>query len=193
MDYQEDQDIGSHESAPIAKLWPVECWTKHDVSVWLSSIELKKYAQQFRRNDISGRSLMLLTEDNLKDDVGVESLGDRKALLYEIQRLDKWEGFLWRTDLAVGSDEEIVSLELLLSLAPNRMSALCSVRHTSLGNSEFPPVRVKWIFSQGQPDAQEDVVERFSTTANYDGRQCRSIIRLPCPVISAEAVIQPLQ
>lgn len=41
---------------------------------------------------------MLLTEDDLKQ-MGIDSLGDRKALLYEIKRLDRWDGFLWRTEL----------------------------------------------------------------------------------------------
>ena len=41
---------------------------------------------------------MLLNEAELKE-IGVDSLGDRKALLYEISRLEKWEGFLWRYEL----------------------------------------------------------------------------------------------
>lgn len=59
---------------------------------------MKKYNQSLRRADICGRSLMLLNETELKD-IGVDSLGDRKALLYEIGRLNSWEGFLWRYEL----------------------------------------------------------------------------------------------
>lgn len=179
----------ANESCPVAKVWPVEFWSKHDVSVWLSSIDFKKYSQSFRHADICGRSLMLLEEAELRD-IGVESLGDRKALCYEIRRLEKWKGFLWRTDLETGNGNEPITLELLMSLAPNEMSAICSVRNTASEN-EYPEVIVRWIFSQQQKVSEtEDLIERFSTEAKYDSKQTRSIIRLPCPISEAEIQVR---
>ncbi|GIQ82386.1 hypothetical protein KIPB_003513 [Kipferlia bialata] len=58
----------------------------------------------------------------------------------------------------------------------------------------MPNIKVKWIFSQmNEADKEEDAAERFSTIAMYDATQCRSIIRLPCPVEEAEALILPLE
>ncbi|GIQ87624.1 hypothetical protein KIPB_009701 [Kipferlia bialata] len=120
------------DSQPVAKLWPVESWTKNDVCVWLNSVNMRKYSENFRKNDICGRSMMLLTEDDLRY-MDVESLGDRKAMMYEIQRLDKWKGFLWRSEVVIpGTADKSVSLELLLSLSPSRMYALCTVRQVWL-------------------------------------------------------------
>lgn len=107
---------------------------------------------------------MLLNESELKD-VGIDSLGDRKALLYEIGRLDRWEGFLWRYELD-DQNGETLTLELVLSLSPNKMSAICCVRDAN-GTEEIPPVKVTWSFTHG--DAKnEDAIERFSTQATYD-------------------------
>lgn len=176
------------DRTPVAKIWPVEFWSKHDVSVWLSSIDMKKYNQQLRKHDVCGRSLMLLTEEDLKQ-MGIDSLGDRKALLYEIKRLDKWDGFLWRTELTEENTGEIITLELIMSLAPNHMSAICTVRNAS-GAEDIPAIKVKWIFSQGNTSEHDDVIERFSTSALYDTKQSRSIIRLPCPVSDAEVEVE---
>ncbi|KAH0577871.1 GTA-1-like protein [Spironucleus salmonicida] len=175
------------DSRPVAKIWPVEFWQRNDVSVWLTAINMKKYNMALRRSDICGRSLILLNEQELRD-MGVDSLGDRKALLYEIQRLDKWEGFLWRYELEDANSDASVTLELVLSLSPNKMSAICCVRDAN-GNEEIPNVRVTWSFTHG--DAKnEDAIERFSTQACYDQKQNRSIIRLPCPVSEAEVEVE---
>lgn len=152
------------DSRPVAKIWPIEFWQRNDVSVWLTAINMKKYNQALRRADICGRSLMLLNENELKE-IGVDSLGDRKALLYEIGRLDKWEGFLWRYELD-NSDNNPLTLELILSLSPNKMSAICCVRDAN-GTEDIPMVKVTWSFTHG--DAKnEDAIERFSTMATYD-------------------------
>eukprot|EP00766_Chilomastix_caulleryi_P005581 gnl/Chilomastix_caulleri/7144.p3 GENE.gnl/Chilomastix_caulleri/7144~~gnl/Chilomastix_caulleri/7144.p3 ORF type:complete len:73 (-),score=17.13 gnl/Chilomastix_caulleri/7144:211-429(-) len=62
---------------PMAKSHQLRC-DKNDVSVWLSSINLRKYSEAFRRNDICGRSLMLIEEPDLIA-MNVQSLGDRKS------------------------------------------------------------------------------------------------------------------
>ena len=135
-----------NDSRPVAKIWPIEFWQRNDVSVWLTAISMKKYNMALRRADICGRSLCLLNETELKE-MGVDSLGDRKALLYEIQRLDKWEGYLWRYELE-SNDETPITLELILSLSPNKMCAICCVRDAN-GAEEIPAVTVTWSFTHG--------------------------------------------
>ncbi|GKT15357.1 Trophozoite antigen GTA-1 [Aduncisulcus paluster] len=161
---------------------PVAQWTRNDVSVWLSAIRLKSYAESFRAANICGRSLIMLTEEDLRC-LGVDSLGDRKALVWEIDRLKLWTGFVWRGEIKV--DSIVTSAELLLSLEPDRMYAMCSVHNAPVSGIDLPPERlklqVKWTFLQKVPDAQM-AKEHFSTIAEYSPQQCRSIIRLPCQI-----------
>jgi hypothetical protein len=57
-----------------------------DIEQWLASIQLGQYASAFAENDISIETLAQLTSEDLKE-IGVTSLGHRKTLLAEIQKL----------------------------------------------------------------------------------------------------------
>ena len=57
-----------------------------DIDGWLRGIGLTQYAEAFRANDIDGKLLSRLTNDDLKD-LGVASLGHRKKLLEAIADL----------------------------------------------------------------------------------------------------------
>jgi hypothetical protein len=46
-----------------------------------------RYASAFAENDVDGSVLLLLTEDDLRDELGIQSLGDRRRLSQAIQRL----------------------------------------------------------------------------------------------------------
>ncbi|MBT5040588.1 MAG: hypothetical protein HOM52_18935, partial [Rhodospirillaceae bacterium] len=55
-----------------------------NISKWLQSINLEKYEDNFRRNDITPEILPELTDSDLRD-MGVDSLGARKTILKAIQ------------------------------------------------------------------------------------------------------------
>ena len=57
-----------------------------DIDGWLRGIGLAQYAEMFRANDIDGKLLSRLTNEDLKD-IGVASLGHRKKLLEAIAEL----------------------------------------------------------------------------------------------------------
>ncbi len=57
-----------------------------DIDGWLRGIGLEQYAETFRANDIDGKLLGRLTNDDLKD-IGVGSFGHRKKLLEAIAEL----------------------------------------------------------------------------------------------------------
>ncbi len=57
-----------------------------NIDAWLSSIGLAEYAEAFRTNHIDAEVLQSLSADDLKE-IGVASLGHRKKLLEEIQKL----------------------------------------------------------------------------------------------------------
>ena len=56
-----------------------------DISAWLESLELERYAEAFVENDVDLRVLPSLTEDDLKE-LGV-SLGHRRLIQQEIAKL----------------------------------------------------------------------------------------------------------
>jgi len=57
-----------------------------DVTEWLKSLGLEKYAQAFQDNDVDAKVLASLTGDDLKD-IGVNSVGHRRRLLEAIEKL----------------------------------------------------------------------------------------------------------
>jgi hypothetical protein len=60
-----------------------------DVGEWIDSLGFSNFKPIFIENFISGKELVELTMDELKDDLGVTALGARKAILREIGELKK--------------------------------------------------------------------------------------------------------
>jgi len=53
-----------------------------------SQDQFKGYADQFVKNDITGETLLVLTDGNLKNDLGIDKLGHRIAFLNLVQTLN---------------------------------------------------------------------------------------------------------
>jgi hypothetical protein len=67
----------------------VEQWTEQEVIDWLFSLQggqLTEYTMLFQAHHITGRTLFLLSDDDLLQ-MGVLSLGHRKQLIEEIDML----------------------------------------------------------------------------------------------------------
>lgn len=62
-------------------------WTVEGVAVWLETEGFKKYASSFVANKVTGRMLLKLTSEDLRLELGVDSLEDRKKLLAAIDSL----------------------------------------------------------------------------------------------------------
>jgi hypothetical protein len=69
----------SFENIPVAE------WTVANVVAWLQTIGLSKYVQTFSDNDIDGKALVNLTEDELRKDLNVTSLAHRKTIRQAIE------------------------------------------------------------------------------------------------------------
>ena len=52
-----------------------------DIRTWLTNLGLERYAESFEENEVTVEDLPDLTPDDLKDDLGVKKLTDRKKLL----------------------------------------------------------------------------------------------------------------
>ena len=62
-------------------------WSVTEVADWLQCEGFKDEASKFTAEAINGKVLLLLTSDELKNDLGVVLLGLRKMLLMEIEKL----------------------------------------------------------------------------------------------------------
>ncbi|BFI34006.1 hypothetical protein AXG93_523s1020 [Marchantia polymorpha subsp. ruderalis] len=64
-----------------------EDWSVGDVLQWLAKEGFARYATNFAENDIDGSVLMQLTIEDLRDELGIQSLGDRKKFEKSIEQL----------------------------------------------------------------------------------------------------------
>mmetsp|Transcript_34514 Transcript_34514/g.39099 ORF Transcript_34514/g.39099 Transcript_34514/m.39099 type:complete len:86 (+) Transcript_34514:33-290(+) len=62
-------------------------WNNDDVIWWLLQINFPDYRAPFREHQITGQDLFQLTETDLKVDLRVNTLHDRKALIKAISKL----------------------------------------------------------------------------------------------------------
>ena len=72
-----------HQGADTA----VHHWTAHQVSQWLNSEGFSNIALHFVRHGVTGQILLSLTTDELKNDLGVTKLADRRNLMKKIGKL----------------------------------------------------------------------------------------------------------
>ncbi|CAI5469639.1 unnamed protein product [Closterium sp. Yama58-4] len=77
---------------PLQQMGPPAAWTTDDVATWLTAEGFACYAQAFLRHAVCGQVLLELTAEDLRDDLGVRTLGDRKRLLSAIAQLRLWFG-----------------------------------------------------------------------------------------------------
>lgn len=66
----------------------VDEWSVGNVGQWLRSKGFSRYVSAFQEHDIDGEVLLELTMEELKEDIGVNSLGDRKRILDLISSLE---------------------------------------------------------------------------------------------------------
>ncbi|KAK6625700.1 hypothetical protein RUM43_005999 [Polyplax serrata] len=67
----------------------VPLWSTEDVREWVKQIGFAEYALNFVESRVDGDLLLQLTEDNLKDDIGIANGIRRKRFTRELQNLKK--------------------------------------------------------------------------------------------------------
>eukprot|EP00871_Galdieria_phlegrea_P003582 jgi/Galph1/4224/GphlegSOOS_G2939.1 len=90
--YRKTQDdLERFDSRLRMKTKPVDIkfWTIDDIVDELETAGLGEYACHFREHRIDGRILSQLNETNLKEDLKVEKLGDRKRMIALFRLEDK--------------------------------------------------------------------------------------------------------
>ena len=75
---------------PPAMASAIETWDVDSVAEWISALDSGSFAELapvFRAHQVSGDVLVVLTKEELKYDLGVDTLGRRKRLLAAIAKM----------------------------------------------------------------------------------------------------------
>lgn len=67
----------------------VQDWTFDDVGEWLTNLGLSDYIETFQNNHISGKNILDITDQELRDDLGMSSVGHRKNFSKSQEHLKK--------------------------------------------------------------------------------------------------------
>lgn len=62
----------------------VGAWSEEQVGEWLAEHELGQHAPRFRKHRVDGAALIEITEEELKDELGVRSVKDRKTFRVQL-------------------------------------------------------------------------------------------------------------
>ncbi|CAD8066258.1 unnamed protein product [Paramecium sonneborni] len=65
-------------------------WQLEEVCIWLDSLGLGEYKDEFQKNQMTGKTLYALTDNDLKSDLGISVLGHRKQILQSIEEYKKY-------------------------------------------------------------------------------------------------------
>ncbi|XP_064870603.1 sterile alpha motif domain-containing protein 9-like isoform X1 [Oncorhynchus nerka] len=91
---KDKQDMEAREESANmvedAGMLPIEKWTESDVSSWMRSIGVKEqYIQKLEKEEVNGKILLELTEDDLKQETGITSLVARLIIRKRNEFVDK--------------------------------------------------------------------------------------------------------
>ena len=82
-----------------------EAWTCEDVSEWLRLIEMEQYVEQFRSMSIDGWLIFEIEEDDLINDLKVETKLHRKKIMKGINMLKEYKTYV-RNNLPIKDPED---------------------------------------------------------------------------------------
>eukprot|EP00667_Euglena_gracilis_P030223 EG_transcript_41524 len=89
---------------------PVQAWTVDHVQQWLTTEGLADYGGPFLKNGIDGPSLLCLTKQDLKDELDIAGLLDRKRLWAAITALTEPASLRAPTPVSAISDGSVTGL-----------------------------------------------------------------------------------
>ena len=62
-------------------------WKNNDVITFLSRINFNKHLQQFKQHNINGKDLLALTDTEMKDELGITVIHERKKIKRLLSKL----------------------------------------------------------------------------------------------------------
>ncbi|XP_013195889.2 NAD(+) hydrolase sarm1 isoform X2 [Amyelois transitella] len=84
------------EEVPHKLSQQVPLWSIEDVREWVKQIGFSEYANNFYESRVDGDLLLQITEDNLKEDIGLQNGIKRKRFTRELQQLKKMADYTSR-------------------------------------------------------------------------------------------------
>merc|ERR1719272_141294 len=105
LDSLADEHIEIKNALYGAELQPVSLWNAERVSRWLrNDIHLPEYAEAFAKEEVTGQLLLMLTYEDLRNELGVESNLHRKKILrgVELARAEEEEDAIEESSESMG-------------------------------------------------------------------------------------------
>lgn len=149
----------------------VESWSINDVSKWLASISLSQYQSAFKEGAVDGAFLCELTDEDLRNTLGVEHRLHRKKILFSIRCLKNYS--------------EVPPIQS----PTNALSVIPSYLYTASENIETPMStnRTKHDYISTIDDAN---MGRYSNH-NHESMSPKSLMRSPGKPISVREMLTP--
>ncbi|GLD97009.1 hypothetical protein PINS_up005692 [Pythium insidiosum] len=140
-------------------------WSCHDVAEWLVKTGFPQYTETFKVNDIAGDILPELSNDVLRDDLGIAAFGHRTRILHAVRALMQSEQptkktldllVLHAAPLVIRSGEGLGAMEKL-DLEAERQAITNALRH----DMHHRAVHIRFDV------ATADVLRRLVTTTSF--------------------------
>ena len=84
----EGETIRSKQSDSFSS-WQVPLWSVEDVVAWVSRAGFQEYSSAFNDCGVDGDMLLQLTDEEIKDDIGIHNGILRKRFIRELKELKK--------------------------------------------------------------------------------------------------------
>ncbi|KAL7539222.1 hypothetical protein ACHAXR_009961 [Thalassiosira sp. AJA248-18] len=142
----------------------VESWSVNDVSRWLTSISLSQYHSSFKEGAVDGSFLCELTDDDLRNTLGVEHRLHRKKILFSIRCLKNYAEAHAAQSTQIPQQHYTPSGNTIAAMSPNSTvyddnSTIDATRDVSYPNNE----RYQESLS-GSPPKSNSVLDMMTPT-----------------------------
>eukprot|EP01012_Entosiphon_sulcatum_P049172 TRINITY_DN67778_c0_g1_i1.p1 TRINITY_DN67778_c0_g1~~TRINITY_DN67778_c0_g1_i1.p1 ORF type:complete len:225 (-),score=42.00 TRINITY_DN67778_c0_g1_i1:47-721(-) len=133
----------------------VQDWTIERVLVWLDSVGLGEYRSTFKQNGVDGSTLFGLTKQDLKDELDIAKLPDRKRLWDELEELKARDAAAATTAARLRSSQDFRAtspprvpadsndpgvLEQLKRETQALHELMSEIEHVKIGEIDYSPV-----------------------------------------------------
>ncbi len=144
----------------------VSNWSVNDVINFLHNIGITAYDSSFRSNDIDGTALSCLTSMELKNDLGIKSLGHRKQIIHHIEKLQ----------INNNSESRNCTEYAMTACISAALSSILTQHYKSNNNSSHHPFQQ--ILKQQQDDDDNDDEDDDDDDNEYKYRIIRTAVSM---------------
>uniref|UniRef100_A0A0N4Z782 ADP-ribosyl cyclase/cyclic ADP-ribose hydrolase n=1 Tax=Parastrongyloides trichosuri TaxID=131310 RepID=A0A0N4Z782_PARTI len=125
------------EEVPYKLSRQVPCWNVENVQCWVAKIGFEEYCESFGKHKVDGDLLLLLNENELENDIGMQSGLLRKKFLRELESLKI------AADYSSIDDSNLDTF--LMSLSPELSAYTYPMLNAGITRSMLPQITEDWM------------------------------------------------